>query len=476
MLLNAIYNTPLLNIPKRDDPDELAVGFVDDSSLVAFGETFKITYAILRNMMERKDGAFAWSRVYNSPLEPTKFALVNFSKSSAKLAEAGSLILTPDRSNRDDTLIIQPSPHAKLLGVILDSKLTFGPQHNRVVEKAFHWTSLFKRFNHTSSGISLESARRIYIAVAEPKVAYGSPLWFETPHKGDGDKKTKGSVAVSKKLESLQRQAAISITGAMKSSPGDATIAHANITPIRIKLSELNSKAALRVATFPPTHPLHAEANDAKENQVTTHKSALHRLFQDDTLRVSKYETIETGRQPTAIIPGVTLRIDERDKALEWEETEHNTEVKIYTDGSGYEGNIGASAVLFNGGKKEGELRFHLGTDKEHTIYEGELVGIILANHLLQQHRSIPPDTHFRLDNTTLTPLCPKCNAESETVEHVLFKCQSYAAKRSVLTTKLGRSAYSKKDLLNTPEALPALFDFLHSTSRFAQTFGDLSS
>ena len=55
-------------------------------------------------------------------------------------------------------------------------------------------------------------------------------------------------------------------------------------------------------------------------------------------------------------------------------------------DSSGFEGNVGAAAVLYRKGAKEPEkvLRYHLGSLKKHTTLEGEAVRSILAAWMLQ--------------------------------------------------------------------------------------------
>ena len=62
------------------------------------------------------------------------------------------------------------------------------------------------------------------------------------------------------------------------------------------------------------------------------------------------------------------------------------SEIRIYTDGLGFEGNTGAAAVFYRKGVEElvKILRFHLGSLKKHTIFEGEVVGSILAAWMLQ--------------------------------------------------------------------------------------------
>jgi hypothetical protein len=58
-------------------------------------------------------------------------------------------------------------------------------------------------------------------------------------------------------------------------------------------------------------------------------------------------------------------------------------EYKIYSDGSGYEGGVGASAILYKGERVVKTLRYYLGTDKCHTVYEAEGIGISMGLHLL---------------------------------------------------------------------------------------------
>ena len=57
--------------------------------------------------------------------------------------------------------------------------------------------------------------------------------------------------------------------------------------------------------------------------------------------------------------------------------------VRIYSDGSGFEGRIGAAALLYIKERLVKVLRVYLGTSQEHTVYEAEGVGLVLGMHLL---------------------------------------------------------------------------------------------
>jgi ribonuclease HI len=62
-------------------------------------------------------------------------------------------------------------------------------------------------------------------------------------------------------------------------------------------------------------------------------------------------------------------------------------DINIFTDGSGYEGKIASAAVLYgknNEPKEADSIRFQLGSIKKHTVFEAEIVGVMLALHAIK--------------------------------------------------------------------------------------------
>ena len=55
----------------------------------------------------------------------------------------------------------------------------------------------------------------------------------------------------------------------------------------------------------------------------------------------------------------------------------------IYSDGSGFKGGIGTSALLYVNDHLSRSLYFYLGTPQEHMVYEAEGVSLVLGLHLL---------------------------------------------------------------------------------------------
>ena len=63
----------------------------------------------------------------------------------------------------------------------------------------------------------------------------------------------------------------------------------------------------------------------------------------------------------------------------------NNPDVKVFTDGSGMEGKIGAVAVLYRNGRMKTKLWYKLGAQQHHTVYEGEGVGAVLGTKLISK-------------------------------------------------------------------------------------------
>ncbi|KAJ3841249.1 hypothetical protein F5878DRAFT_494747, partial [Lentinula raphanica] len=69
-------------------------------------------------------------------------------------------------------------------------------------------------------------------------------------------------------------------------------------------------------------------------------------------------------------------------------------------DGSGIEGMVGGSTVLYKEGRRVGSLRLRLGSDKEHEVFEGESAGPTLGLELLRRQRNVTTVSLW-IDNTS---------------------------------------------------------------------------
>ena len=92
---------------------------------------------------------------------------------------------------------------------------------------------------------------------------------------------------------------------------------------------------------------------------------------------------------------------------------------KVYCDGSGFEGDAGTSAVLYKDNCIMKSLCYYLGPLTEHMIYELELVGLLLALHLLPQLTChLLPSVIIGLDNQVA--ICSLTNQDSKPAHYLL--------------------------------------------------------
>ncbi|KAI0046409.1 hypothetical protein FA95DRAFT_1454963, partial [Auriscalpium vulgare] len=68
-------------------------------------------------------------------------------------------------------------------------------------------------------------------------------------------------------------------------------------------------------------------------------------------------------------------------------------------DGSACDGKVGAAAVLLRDGCRPRILRYHLGKVSDHTVYEAEYVGLLLAVELLRTEDDANRSTAISVDN-----------------------------------------------------------------------------
>jgi hypothetical protein len=168
MLLYILYNAPLINIADPKQKNKCIIGYNNDTTLLTQGKTLQEAHSTIKRMMERENGVFGWSWTYSSPLEMNKLALVNFSHSQSKVSEAKKLTLFQTTPKGIIVHKIEGKPQAKLLGVILDSKLNWSAQHEKIRGNVTKFTAAFRRYTKAAAGICPTEALRLYNTVTVP--------------------------------------------------------------------------------------------------------------------------------------------------------------------------------------------------------------------------------------------------------------------------------------------------------------------
>ena len=141
--------------------------------------------------------------------------------------------------------------------------------------------------------------------------------------------------------------------------------------------------AALRFATLPESHPLHPLFCTRARHYIKSHRSPLHELALLLGTPPDRIECIMPVR--TALAHKLKAKIHLSKLSEEAEDALRGDQscIRLFSDGSGLDGGVSAAAVMYRPGRGPRVLRFHLGPLTDHTVFEAEAVGVILALHML---------------------------------------------------------------------------------------------
>ena len=122
---------------------------------------------------------------------------------------------------------------------------------------------------------------------------------------------------------------------------------------------------------------------DKSERYIKTHRFLLHELAVLYGITPGSLETLNPVRAP----PAYEIKAKVTSAGSEEEEETvgplEDGEVRIFSDGSGLDGRVGAAAVMYRRGREPKVLHYNMGLLTEHTVFEAEAVGVILALHML---------------------------------------------------------------------------------------------
>jgi ribonuclease HI len=274
---------------------------------------------------------------------------------------------------------------AKLLGVVLDHKLSFRSRVELVQSRGTKVMLPLSCISSPTFGLPHSYVRQLFQTVVVLQMEYGLPVRYN-PVSSNKDTQHKGTVWVAKALGKVQCLAARVITSVLHTTATNTLNMHTNILPIHIRLNPSVFNAGVRLATLPPSHLLHRTVKHCR-HVPCFHRSPIHLLFAVFPLLDGEVELIDPHLAIDRALPGaLTTRIalDKDTVKKEEKDTSKRGGCCVYTDGSGFEGGVGGVAVVWGAGIEGATRTKHLGTMGEHTVFESEVVGAILALDIIK--------------------------------------------------------------------------------------------
>jgi ribonuclease HI len=373
-ILFMIYNAELLEIPRAT---ELALGYIDD---IAYGISGLSAQGNVERLQEILAKSEEWKEKHGAQFEPSKYMLIHFTRNSR---------LDVTAEIRLNNTTITPVKEARYLGVIFDQKLKFRSHLDHATKKGTKFALALSSIARITWGTSFKYARRLYTAVIRPRIQYGAAIWHRP-----GDTRNSPATSQVKSLTTVQRLAMKTITGCFRTTSTAALQHETDLLPIELELRKQITKYLTRVQTLPSKHPtkslLLSAARQRKEPNGTFISNLEHlvKQYPEYTANTIMMEEIEPFINPPWWTPSnLTTYIARvpKDKAKEEHENsirENNdpNTLRIYTDGSGIDNQIGAAAHS----PTSSETRHcYLGNANTSNVYAAELtaihLGIIMA-------------------------------------------------------------------------------------------------
>lgn len=223
-------------LPELEGRRVTAMGFVDDTNILTFGET---TEANCKRLEEAHEKCMQWADRHGAAFAPQKYQLIHFTRSRKKHNLQASVNIPGFQDG--------PAPSLRLLGVWVDTKLQWGPHIKKAAEKGTAQMQSIQRLCKSTWGASFQKARHLYTAVVRPTLTFGAKVWM------DPEGTPRYRVGITNPIEKVQTQALRHIAGAYRSVPSCILQQETEIPPIHLYAQELAREQATKDQDRPAT-------------------------------------------------------------------------------------------------------------------------------------------------------------------------------------------------------------------------------
>ncbi|KAK8006761.1 WD40-repeat-containing domain protein [Apiospora arundinis] len=349
--------------------------WVDDTGILVIGASAEANCRVLEKVHGR---AAVWATKYGCVFAPQKYELMHFHTKRApapraptkKAAATGAPtgVGAPNQATAAPTGVgapttspngtplkecihipgaapIEPTQKLRHLGVWFDPGLLWDHHIHEITLKVRKSIQALSAISGAKWGCSTLQLRQLYQAIVVPQITYCSTVWYQPHVRVMREGRTKQHLTA---LRQLQTAALRVVTGGLPSSALLAMCAEMHVLPIEQQLLQANHMAYLRLRSNPLTAHYGISTSDTARR--AHYRSPLTRL-------IEHHQQFHKTQPPLEIIvpfvvppwwKQVTTVVPKGEKAGK---AHHEYILKafgskslvFYTDGSGYNGGVGAA-------------------------------------------------------------------------------------------------------------------------------------
>ena len=224
--------------------------YADDVSILSSSTDLRIAE---RQTQTAVDTVVSWSKLWKLNLNGTKSEVSVFTLS--KLDKDWFPSIEIDGNN------IKYEPHARLLGVTLDRRLTFKKQVEAVTAKATQKMGMLRAVANSEWGWRKEDLRKIFLAHIQSVLNFASSSWQPWLRK-----------SLIKKLQVVQNQCLRIITTQAKSSPVEALHAETRVPTIKTTIDANCLRSYEKALRMQDDHPRKIAATDKVHRRLKSRR------------------------------------------------------------------------------------------------------------------------------------------------------------------------------------------------------------
>jgi hypothetical protein len=239
-----------------------SLSFVDDGTVIAQNPTWD------QNLSDLRKAYSTIVRITDAlrlAVEHDKTELFHFSWKKSEVNPTLDLGVAPYTGATP----LKPKTVWRYLGVFFNRQLNFKEHVKFYSTKAFTAAKSLTMLGNSARGLPPAQKRLLYRSCVLPIATYAIEVWHHSRAQDKG---------LLKSLNKVQRQAAVWITGAFRTSPTGGTKTIAGLIPLHLHIRKLVAKARIRINKLDHAHPIRGMAGRQWAPLQPHHPMALDRL------------------------------------------------------------------------------------------------------------------------------------------------------------------------------------------------------